>query len=413
MRSRTEHAPHFHWSSRIAAVLLIAVPSIARAQSRDNYETARREMVDENIAGEGITNERVLQAMRTVPRHLFVRPGLRPAAYFDQALDIGFKQTISPPFVVAYMTEVLDPQPDDRVLEIGTGSGYQSAVLSGLVRDVYTIEIVEPLGKNARAVLQRLGYNNVHTRIGDGYAGWPEHAPFDKIIVTCSPEDVPQPLIEQLKEGGRMIIPLGERYQQVFHLLEKKDGKLVETELLPTLFVPMTGRSEELRDVKPDPTNPQIRNGGFEEQREDGLVTGWHYQRRTQVLDNGAAEGGHCLCFENADPGRSSHILQGLALDGSAVPSVTLSITIRVDEVRRGEESWEQPGLILHFFDQRRRPLGQEVIGPWLAESHEWQTITQRMDVPSGTREAILQVGLNGATGRLCIDNVQLTPHPR
>ena len=199
----------------------------------------------------------------------------------------------------------------------------------------------------------------------------------------------------------------------MFYLFEKQNGQLIETELLPTLFVPMTGQSEDQRDVLPDPANPRIRNGGFEEQREDGLATGWHYQRRTQLLEDSPPEGARYMSFENSNPGRSSHVLQGLALDGSAVPAITLQITIRVDDVRRGNETHEQPGLVLHFFDQRRRPLGQQVVGPWLAQTDSWQTITRRINVPNTTREAILQVGLNGATGTLSIDDVQITPHPR
>ena len=147
------------------------------------------------------------------------------------ALPIGEGQTISPPFIVAYMTEALDPQPSDNVLEIGTGSGYQAAVLAKLVRDVYTIEIVDPLGHKAAKTLERLHYDNVHVKVGDGYQGWPEHAPFDKIIVTCSPEKAPPALVEQLKEGGRMVIPVGERYQQTLYLMKKIDGKMVSEKL--------------------------------------------------------------------------------------------------------------------------------------------------------------------------------------
>jgi protein-L-isoaspartate(D-aspartate) O-methyltransferase len=396
-----------------ALALLSAVTPQLFAQSRDPYLPARLQMVNEDLADEGITNERVLESMRNVPRHLFVRSNLRHLAYFDQALDIGFKQTISPPFIVAYMTQVLDPQPEDRVLEIGTGSGYQAAVLSSLVDEVYSIEIIPQLGRNAEKILKQLDCDNVHTKVGDGYEGWEEHAPFDKIIVTCSPEDVPQPLVNQLKDGGRMIIPLGERYQQVFHLLEKKDGQLVATELLPTLFVPMTGRSEEERSVQPDARQPEIVNGGFEDLRDDGLARGWHYQRRTRLEESGAPQGTRCLIFENTDPGRTSHVLQGLALDGTQVPQITLSLTIKVEQVRRGPGPGESPQLIIHFFDQRRQPIGQQSIGPWLAESQNWQSVSERIAVPTSTREAIVQIGLNGATGTLSIDNVNLTPHPR
>ena len=222
-------------------------------------------MVSQFLEKEGIKNPRVLEAMRTVPRHDFMPLMLMDKAYVDAAWSIGYKQTISPPFIVAYMTEAIDPQPTDRVLEIGTGSGYQAAVLSLLVKEVYSIEIVEPLARLAERRLKRLGYSNVKTKAGDGYLGWPEHAPFDKILVTCSPENVPKPLVDQLREGGKMIIPLGERFHQDIYLLEKRNGKLVRKHLLPTLFVPMTGRSEKERAVKPNPFRPQIANGGFED----------------------------------------------------------------------------------------------------------------------------------------------------
>lgn len=381
-----------------------------KAQSRDTFATLRSQMVSEYIASEGVTNPQVLKAMRTVPRHLFVRPGLRRMAYFDQALDIGFKQTISPPFIVAYMTQVLDPQPTDRVLEIGTGSGYQAAVLSGLVAEVYTIEIVEPLGKRAASLLERLEYNNVHCKVGDGYQGWPEHAPFDKIIVTCSPEDVPQPLVEQLKEGGRMIIPLGERYQQVFHLLEKTNGKLEKTKLLPTLFVPMTGKMEELRERKPDPENPQLVNSGFElDDNNDGLADGWHYQRRSRLTDDAFA-GSRALCFENNEPGRMAHMLQGLAIDGSKISRLTVNWAMKSSNIRRGSSPADVPGIAIYFFDANRLPIAHKEIGPWLADQPAWKQSNVTIDVPSTAREAIVQAGLNGATGTLCLDEFSLTP---
>jgi len=394
-------------------VAAVALAQDAVAQSRDAFKQARLQMVEADLATEGIDNPRVLDAMRTVPRHLFVRPGLRNQAYFDQALDIGFKQTISPPFIVAYMTQVLDPQPDDVVLEIGTGSGYQAAVLSGLVKEVYTIEIVEDLGKKADRLLKQLKYDNVHARVGDGYLGWPEHAPFDKIIVTCSPESIPKPLVEQLKDGGRMIIPLGERYQQVFHLLEKQNGELKETELLPTLFVPMTGQSESERAVQPDPLNPVFRNGSFEELRDDGLAVGWHYQRRTKVQDADAPDGKHWLLFENSDRGRTSHVLQGLAVDGQKVAAVNISLQIKVGDIRQGDSDTELPMLILHWFDQKRQPIGTKTIGPWLAESDKWQRISERVLVPQSAKEAIVQIGLNGATGTLGVDNVVMRAEKR
>jgi protein-L-isoaspartate(D-aspartate) O-methyltransferase len=396
----------------IVSALAVPVPS-AQAQTRDPYEAARHEMVREYIEAEGIASSRVLEAMRTVPRHEFVRPSLRRAAYRDHALDIGHKQTISPPYIVAYMTETLDPQPDDRVLEIGTGSGYQAAILGKLVKEVYSIEILEPLGRQAAARLERLGYKNVYTKVDDGYVGWPEHAPFDKIIVTCSPESVPAPLIEQLREGGKLIIPLGERYQQVFHLLQKQDGKLVEQRLQPTLFVPMTGKSEDLRTVQPDGSRPEIVNAGFEQIDDPGRFAHWHYQRRAEPLTEGAAEGSQCVRFENDEPGRTAHMVQGLALDGSRVPAVTLSCQYRGERLTGGPRPHERAALQLHFYDDRRLPIGSATVGPWLVDTESWVTASGRINVPSRCREAILQIGLNGATGVLDVDDIRITSHSR
>ena len=216
------------------------------------------------LRSQGVTEPRVLSAIETTPRPLFTQELFKERAFEDSALPIACGQTISQPFVVGLMSQALTIDKRDRVLEIGTGSGYQAAVLSPLVKEVYTIEIVPQLGRAAAARLKQLGYANVQAKVGDGYKGWPEKAPFDKIIVTCSPEKVPQALIDQLKDGGKLLIPLGERYQQVFHLFEKKDGKLTNKKLIPTLFVPMTGISEDKRAVKPNPAKPRIVNGSFE-----------------------------------------------------------------------------------------------------------------------------------------------------
>lgn len=233
---------------------------------------ALRMTLEELIPTKELRDVRVLKAMARIPRAEFVTKEFREYAYQDAALPIGDGQTISAPFIVAYMTEMLDPRPTDRVLEIGTGSGYQAAVLSCLVSEVYSIEIVKNLGRRAAETLKKLEYDNVFVRVGDGYQGWPEAAPFDKIIVTCSPEDVPQPLLDQLKEGGKLIIPVGERYQQYFVLCEKKNGEIERKELIPICFVPMTGEAEEKRGETTDPTNPQVIGGGFEEIVRSALV---------------------------------------------------------------------------------------------------------------------------------------------
>jgi len=242
------------WGRLLAVVLFAAVaalglvaadtPKAGDGDGDDPTAPARKRMVQRHLAERGITNPRVLDAFRTVPRHKFLPPETRRQAYDDESIPIGEGQTITPPFDVAFMTEKLDPKPTDKVYEVGTGSGYQAAILSRLVKDVYSVEIHKPLSERATKVLKDVGYENVHTRAGDGYAGWPEAAPFDAIIVTCAPENIPPPLVDQLKEGGRMVIPLGDRFNQTVYLIEKKDGKLTRRELRPTLFVPMTGKAQ-------------------------------------------------------------------------------------------------------------------------------------------------------------------------
>lgn len=222
-------------------VVVLAETGCTRAHTSAVDVAAQRErMVKEQIVVRGVTDERILAALRKVPREEFVPQDERGESYTDQPLPIGYGQTISQPYVVAFMTEKLRPQPQDRVLEIGTGSGYQAAVLAELVAEVYSIEIVEPLAKTAETTLQRLGYKNVHVKFGDGYKGWAEHAPFDAIIVTCAPDHVPQPLVDQLKENGRMIIPVGPTFAQQLYLLEKRNGEVRQSAVLDVRFVPMT-----------------------------------------------------------------------------------------------------------------------------------------------------------------------------
>jgi len=395
-------------SLMLAIVVILACRSVT-AQDKDRYLDARLKMVDEEIAREGVRNKDVLTAMRLVPRHLFCLPQYRANAYFDQALPIGFQQTISPPFIVAYMTESIDPKPTDRVLEIGTGSGYQAAVLSQIVAEVYTIEIVPELSKRATQVLADVGYRNVFTKAGDGYKGWPEHAPFDKIIVTCSPEDVPQPLIDQLKEGGRMIIPIGERYQQTFYLFEKRKGELVKKKLLPTMFVPMTGISEQQRKVQPDPLRPQLLNGGFEsDEDQDGIADSWYYQRQLRRRVGSAPEGQAYIEFQCSEPGRGAQLIQAMGIDGERISGLEVSLQVKADGLRDGSKPYERPALIVHFFDGERKLVGEETLGPWRG-TFGWRKLTDTLSVPPRAREGILRVGLHGATGRLCVDDIRLT----
>jgi protein-L-isoaspartate(D-aspartate) O-methyltransferase len=398
----------------IAIGLLLFAAATARG---DALEAARNRMVDEEIVAAGVKNPRVIAAMRATPRHEFMPIGERQYAYYDMAVPIGEGQTISPPFVVAFMTEQIDPQPTDKVLEIGTGSGYQAAVLSPLAKEVYSIEIVESLGRKAARTLERLGYENVHTKIGDGFKGWPEHAPFDKIIVTCSPESVPQPLVDQLVEGGLMVVPVGKRYQQVLYRFVKKNGKLEAQPLRATLFVPMTGEAEENRQVLPDPLHPHLTNGSFEEvpneNPEDGKPlkpSGWHYQRQLTLVDSSSAarDGKRFVTFSNREPGRGSQALQGFGVDGRKVARLDLSFWVRGEDLRYGQNRRQTPAVIVTFYDENRAPCGAERVGSWLG-TFDWRRQQGAARVPLQARAAIVRIGLIGGTGEISFDGLQMT----
>lgn len=232
-----------------AAALAICMPvcmytSVANAQQTDPFASARQRMIDHHLKRRDISDPAVLQAMAEVPRHRFVSPALQSQAYADRPLPIGNGQTISQPYIVALMTQLLEVRPSDRVLEIGTGCGYQAAVLARLSDKVYTIEIVEPLALSSKKLLTELGYQNIFVKIGDGFDGWPEHALFDKIILTCAVKEFPPALITQLRDGGRIIAPLGPAgYAQNLVLANKQNGQLKRKQILPVRFVPMTGKT--------------------------------------------------------------------------------------------------------------------------------------------------------------------------
>jgi len=225
-----------------AAALTMVMACTPVAQNRqDGFRERRLDMVERQIRQRGVSDPRVLDAMKSVPRELFVPAGARSRAYDDTPLAIGSGQTISQPYIVAYMTEALGVQSAHTVLEVGTGSGYQAAVLGMLAREVYTIEIVPALATGAADVLRELGYRNVNVREGDGYAGWPEHAPFDRIMVTAAPDEIPKPLIEQLAPGGRLVIPVGAQGgPQWMTIVEKTAAGIVERRTIPVQFVPFT-----------------------------------------------------------------------------------------------------------------------------------------------------------------------------
>lgn len=242
---------HFH-HIRMYVLCLVLTLTSASCSAGDHqpaggenevYELKRQTMVETQIATRGVTDPEVLKAMRTVPRQLFVPERYQVAAYGDHPLPIAHNQTISQPYIVAAMTELLAVDSTSRVLEVGTGSGYQAAILAEIVDSVFTIEIVTPLAHRADTLLDSLGYDNILVRAGDGFAGWPEHAPFNGIIVTCAPSDVPRPLIEQLGPGGRMVIPVGVITQELVVLTKDADS-LVRESVFPVRFVPMTGEAQ-------------------------------------------------------------------------------------------------------------------------------------------------------------------------
>jgi protein-L-isoaspartate(D-aspartate) O-methyltransferase len=219
-----------------------AEPTVAMTQ----HAEARRAMVADQIESRGVRDPRTLAVMRDVPRHDFVPPDLAASAYRDHPLPIAHEQTISQPYIVALMTETLQVEPGQRVLEVGTGSGYQACVLGRLGADVYTIEIVEPLARQAESAIAAVGCGKVQVRAGDGYRGWPEAAPFDRIMVTAAAPRVPEPLVQQLKEGGRLVLPVGEPAgEQYLRVLVKKDGRVDDKPLIPVRFVPMTGEVQQ------------------------------------------------------------------------------------------------------------------------------------------------------------------------
>ncbi len=237
-------------ATALYAPLLACAPGSAGVEAAEQQiggvsSEVLREQLVRKLEAQGVSDEKVLEAMRKVQRHEFVPEQHRDDAYDDRPLPIGMDQTISQPYIVAYMTQMLKLGGDEKVLEIGTGSGYQAAVLAEIAGEVYTIEILGPLARNAEKTLNRLGYQNIHVRVGDGYKGWPEHAPFDAIIVTAAPGHIPQPLVDQLKPGGRMVIPVGEWYQELKLITKDQNGNVEVHKDLPVMFVPMTGEAQK------------------------------------------------------------------------------------------------------------------------------------------------------------------------
>ncbi len=381
----------------------------------DPTAAARHRMVQRHLVERGIKNPRVLDAFRTVPRHKFLPPNTRRQPYDDESIPIGEGQTITPPYDVAFMTEVLDPQPTDKVYEVGTGSGFQSAILSRLVKEVYSVEIHAPLAERATAVHTELGYTNIHTRVGDGYEGWPDAAPFDAIIVTCAPQRIPKPLLDQLKEGGRMVIPLGDRFTQSVHLVIKQDGKLIDKVLKPTLFVPMTGKAlKEKAEAAPAPAADQDqprRNAGAtapspgaptDEKRrnpsspglavlaspalaqepeierpgppavddleldanKDGIPDGWYNARDAIREAKGGIVGPHYVRFACTQRGRPARLSRAFGVDGRKTEAIILGLWIKLDNIQYGERAGEEPSMLIDFLGDSLRHLSRGTFGP-------------------------------------------------
>lgn len=391
-----------------ASVLLALVGNLS---AEEDFTQRRLRMVQRFVEGAGVKDPRVLSALRTIPRHAFVPADQVSEAYRDSALPIGHEQTISSPYIVARMTEQLEVKPADRVLEIGTGSGYQAAILSHLAKEVYTIEIVPELGQRAKRTLSGLQRKNVHVRIGDGYRGWREHAPYDKIIVTCSPESIPRPLVEQLAEGGTLVVPLGKRFQQTLYRFVKRDGVLQRERVETTFFVPMTGQAAKDRAIDTG-TKAVLVNGGFEARAPgSGDLLGWYYLRGGRIeQDPMAPEGTHVLRLKTHDA-TACHALQPFGVDGREVRQLRLQFSSRCRDVRTPLVSVQASQAVVEFYDDDRRMVGEGDV-PVRAGPAVWRRVDRRIDVPQAARFAVLGVGLFGVSGDIAFDDVQLTTLP-
>jgi protein-L-isoaspartate(D-aspartate) O-methyltransferase len=382
-------------------------------QGGDALATLRRAMVERDVVAVGVKNRAVLAALRATPREEFLAPEYRSLAYEDLALPIGHGQTTPAPGVVAALVERLDVRPGEKVLEIGAGCGYQTALLSRLASKVYAIEIVPELGKSAAERLDRLGYHNAKIQIGDGYQGWAEHAPFDKIVVACSPESVPPPLVEQLREGGRMLVALGDRHQQTLYSLKKVHGQLTATTLEETFTSAMSGVASAVRSPEDDAPLTPLANVGFElETLRAGKPDGWHSLRQAR-LDSTvlAGHGYRCLTFANRQPGRSAGAMQGMAVDGRRIQSLDVSAWIRCQQAQSGKTPTQLPRISLTFLDDNQQPITEEALGPWDG-TFAWRQVRSEVLVPPQTRMALIAIGLFGAVGEASFDDIELRTAP-
>lgn len=401
----------------VLCMLLLAIGSIAQApalhaqSNAQNIANARRRMVAEEIQPHGIQDARLLDAMREVPREQFLPLNKRSVAYLNIAITFGEGHVMLPPLVTAHMIEQLEPKYSDKVLVVGTGTGYSSALLSRITNKVYTVEIDRATAATAEETFKRVKYDNISLKVGDGFEGWKEHAPFQKIIVECSPENVPQPLLEQLDEGGLLLIPIGVDFDQTMHLYKKVNGELSSISAWPTLLVPMKGRAEELKSSSDQPRVPAINNGGFEELLEGtkDVPVGWSYLRQGRVIeDNLSPEGKRCLQFTNETPGNAAMALQAFPVDGKTTSEITLSFRVMGKEIRPGQTRQQLPRVEVTFFDEKRRPVGGDWVGGWYM-NFDWVKKDRRFTVPRLAKFAIVQLTMEGATGEIRFDDIRLT----
>jgi protein-L-isoaspartate(D-aspartate) O-methyltransferase len=395
----------------VMAVFSLASQQPASAQSglRELLE-ARRLMVQEEIAAQGIENERLLEAMREVPREQFLPLSRRNLAYINVAITYGDGQIVLPPLVTAHLIEQLNPQKNDKVLVIGPGSGYSTALLSRMAREVYAVEIDPAVAKMAEETLARLKYTNVKLRVGDGFEGWKEHAPYQRIIVECSPDSVPKALVEQLAEGGMLLVPTGDEFDQTMHLCKKENGKLTTLSLWPTLLLPMKGKAEELRSQSEMPRDPSILNGGFEElvPKTKDIPAHWAYVRQGRAIaDEFCPEGKNSLAFVNITAGAAATALQAFPVDGKKVSELSFACKVWGKDIRPGQNRQQLPRVEVRFFDEKRRLVGGDWMGGWHL-TFDWLGKEHVFSVPRTAKFAVLRIGLGGATGEIRFDDLRL-----
>ncbi|MCE9528021.1 MAG: protein-L-isoaspartate O-methyltransferase [Planctomycetales bacterium] len=393
----------------VAFALASQQPAAAQSGLRELLE-ARRLMVQEEIANQGIENERLLEAMRDVPREQFVPLSRRNLAYLNVAIAYDDGQVILPPLVTAHLIEQLNPHKNDKVLVIGPGSGYSTALLSRMVREVFAVEIDPVIAKTAEETLARLKYTNVKVRVGDGFEGWKEHAPYQRIIVECSPDSVPKALVEQLAEGGILLVPIGDEFDQTMHLCKKENGKLTTLSLWPTLLLPMKGKAEELRSQSEMPRDPSILNGGFEElvPKTKDVPAHWAYVRQGRAIAGEfCPEGKNSLAFVNLTPGAAAMALQAFPVDGKKVSELSFACNVWGKDIRPGQNRQQLPRVEVRFFDEKRRLVGGDWMGGWNL-TFDWLGKEHVFSVPRTAKFAVLRIGLCGATGEIRFDDLKL-----